>query len=690
MVVEASEVERRAAELGGEASPASGRRIAPMLCAQDDTRETILSRAGWVYELKLDGVRIIADKDGDRVSLAYRKARDATATYPEIAEALRLVGERRLVLDGEIVAFDEGGKPNFQRLARRIHLSSDRDVYLARRAVPVSYVVFDVLAVGAYDVCKLPLTSRRELLDLALAGLDAGPVRTHPQLDDGKALFALCREHGLEGVVAKRAESTYRAGERSADWVKVKCERDDELVVIGWTKGEGRRQRLGALDLGAYADGELVVRGRVGSGLDEATIDALLARMAPLAVDGPVAQGKYERKAGRTHVRPEIVVSVRYLGWSDEGMLRFPVFRGVRDDVPPEECRCGPKADVGAPLPVLPSAAAEAEGAARDAATRALGQPYRRVGITNRRKVFFPELGLTKADLCAYYEAVAPALLPYLADRPCVLVRYPNGIEGRSFHQWNAPRWAPKWLRTRMIRSKNREMHVFLIDDVDALLFVANLGCIPIQISGARVTEDDATGGLPDACDFFTLDLDVPEPSVGARTFADAVQLALDAKSLFDELGLASFAKTSGQRGLHVLVPLGGAPFAAAHALANLVAKVLEARRPELATTALAIAERAGRVFLDVGHTHPLRTIVAPYSLRAHPLATVSTPLSWDEVSPSLDPREHTLLTVPTRLAREGDPMRAMWTVSVDVLSATAALERVLRSQSSIGETPIK
>ena len=680
MEPEASEVERRAAELGGEASPVDGRRIAPMLCAQDDTKETILSRPGWVYELKLDGVRIIADKHGDRVSLAYRKARDATLTYPEIAEALRLVGERRLVLDGEIVAFDEGGKPNFQRLARRIHLSSDRDVYLARRAVPVSYVVFDVLAVGAYDVRKLPLASRRELLELAFAGVDDGPVRVHPQLDDGKALFALCREHGLEGVVAKRVESTYRVGERSADWVKVKCERDDELVVIGWTKGEGRRQRLGALDLGAYADGELVVRGRVGSGLDEATIDALLERMAPLAVDAPVARGKYERKAGRTHVRPEIVVSVRYLGWSDEGMLRFPVFRGVRDDVPPDECRCGPKADVGAPLPVMPASPSEADDAARAAATHALGQPYRRVGITNRRKVFFPEVGLTKADLCAYYEAVATTMLPYLADRPCVLVRYPNGVGGRSFHQWNAPRWAPKWLRTRMVRSKNREMHVFLIDDVDALLFVANLGCIPIQISGARVTDDDATGGLADACDFFTLDLDVPEPAAGARTFTDAVRLAREAKALLDELGLPSFAKTSGQRGLHVLVPLGGAPFAAAHALAHLVAKVLESRFPDVATTALSIPERAGRVLLDVGHTHPLRTIVAPYSLRAHPLATVSTPLTWDEVEPSLDPRAHDLRSVPSRLARSGDPMRALLTVPVDMQRATSALERVLRA----------
>ncbi len=680
MEPEASEVERRAAELGGEVSPVDGRRIAPMLCAQDDTKETILSRPGWVYELKLDGVRIIADKHGDRVSLAYRKARDATLTYPEIAEALRLLGERRLVLDGEIVAFDEGGKPNFQRLARRIHLSSDRDVYLARRAVPVSYVVFDVLAVGAYDVRKLPLASRRELLELALAGVDDGPVRAHPQLDDGKALFALCREHGLEGVVAKRVESIYRVGERSADWVKVKCDRDDELVVIGWTKGEGRRQRLGALDLGAYADGELVVRGRVGSGLDEATIDVLLERMAPLAVDAPVARGKYERKAGRTHVRPEIVVSVRYLGWSDEGMLRFPVFRGVRDDVPPDECRCGPKADVGAPLPVMPASPSEADDTARAAATHALGQPYRRVGITNRRKVFFPEVGLTKADLCAYYEAVATTMLPYLADRPCVLVRYPNGVGGRSFHQWNAPRWAPKWLRTRMVRSKNREMHVFLIDDVDALLFVANLGCIPIQISGARVTDDDATGGLADACDFFTLDLDVPEPAAGARTFTDAVRLAREAKALLDELGLPSFAKTSGQRGLHVLVPLGGAPFAAAHALAHLVAKVLESRFPDVATTALSIPERAGRVLLDVGHTHPLRTIVAPYSLRAHPLATVSTPLTWDEVEPSLDPRAHDLRSVPSRLARSGDPMRALLTVPVDMQRATSALERVLRA----------
>lgn len=667
MGVAPSELERLARELGArEAAPGA---LAPMLCEQDDTRERVLERPGWVYELKLDGVRVLADKRGDEVRLAYRKARDATAIYPEIADAVRALSEARLVLDGEIVAFDETGRPSFQRLARRIHLSAPRDVAAARRAVPVSYVVFDLLAVGALDLRPLPLSARRALLEDALSGVTGDALRLHPQLDDGRALFALCREHGLEGVVAKRAEAAYRSGERSRDWVKVKCERDAELVVVGHSPGEGRRSRLGALDVASYEGERLVVRGRVGSGLDEDTIDVLLARLGPLETPGPTAEGRYEKKRGRVHVRPEVVVSVRYLGWSDEGSLRFPVFRGIRDDVPPDECRVSPEGDEAPPLPdEVPAARAPSV--------------FRRVTITHPEKMFFPEVGVTKGELAGYYEAVAPALLPYLADRPAVLVRYPSGVTGRSFHQWSAPRWAPKWMRTRVVRTQNRELYTFLIDDLDGLLFVANLGCIPIQVSGARVSDGGADdgSGLRDACDFFTFDLDLPEEAPGAATFRDAVTLAHALRELLSEIGLPSFPKTSGQRGLHVVVPLGGASFSTAHALASLIARMVEAEHPSTATTEMRGEARATRVALDVGHTHPLRTIVAPYAVRAHARALVSTPLAWDEVDARLDPAAFDVRTVPARLAARGDPMRRLLTAPVDVGAVTAALEARLRA----------
>lgn len=305
-----------------------------MLCARQEASDTILASRDFLFELKLDGVRIIADKDDGRVSLWYRKARDATESYEEVADAVRALDVPRVVLDGEVVAFDEQGRPDFQRLGTRIQRMGRQG---AARTVPVAYVVFDVLALGDADVRSLPLEERRAVLE-KIVPEKGTHIRLAPTFDDGHTLFGFCREHGLEGVVAKRRGSKYRGGERSADWLKIKCELEADLVVIGWTEGEGTRARMGALDLGVYEDGKLVVRGSVGSGLSEATIDALLPVLRTLEVERPVATGKYLKKRGRRHVRPEVVVSVRYGGITSDGLLRHPVFRGVRPDMRPEDC----------------------------------------------------------------------------------------------------------------------------------------------------------------------------------------------------------------------------------------------------------------------------------------------------------------------------------------------------------------
>ncbi|CAN5848946.1 hypothetical protein BH11MYX4_BH11MYX4_54520 [soil metagenome] len=334
-----SPAERLAVELGARRGDIDGRKVVPMLCDRDATGEAILAQPGWIYELKLDGVRIVADKRGARVALGYRRGRDATGSYPEIADALATIEEERLVLDGEVVAFAEDGRPDFQRLGTRIQ-SSGSDARRAAIRVPVVYVVFDVLVVGAHDVTKLPIEARKAILERIVEGATRtnGHVRLQPTLPDGRQLMALCRERGLEGVVAKRAGSIYRPDDRSSDWVKVKRELDADFVAAWWTPGEGTRDVLGALDLAAYDGDRLVVCGRVGSGLDAATIEALAERLAALEVKQPVAHGKLKTKQGRRHVRPEIVVSVRHVGLSVDGLLRHPVFRGVRDDLRPEDC----------------------------------------------------------------------------------------------------------------------------------------------------------------------------------------------------------------------------------------------------------------------------------------------------------------------------------------------------------------
>lgn len=334
-----SPAERLAAERGAPCGDRDGTKLVPMMCGRDETGERILTQEGWLFELKLDGVRIVADKRDARVALAYRKGNRATASYPEIAEALADLAEARVVLDGEVVAFDDAGRPDFQRLATRIQSNPDSARGAARR-VPVVYVVFDVLVVGEHDVTALPIEERKAILEALLGGsTPAGSlIRLQTTLPDGAGLMRFCREHQLEGVVAKRAGSPYREGTRSSDWVKVKCELEVDLVVIGWTEGEGGRARLGALDLGAYDGDRLVVRGSAGSGLSDALIGPLVARLLELEVPEAVATGKYSRKRGRRHVKPEIVVSVRHAGLTTDGIMRHPVFRGLRPDLAPEDC----------------------------------------------------------------------------------------------------------------------------------------------------------------------------------------------------------------------------------------------------------------------------------------------------------------------------------------------------------------
>jgi bifunctional non-homologous end joining protein LigD len=661
----AADLERRAAELGAPKGDVQAADLTPMLCALEGAR---LDEAERLYELKLDGVRIIADKHERAVALRYRHGRPATAAYPEIARAVAALAPGRLVLDGEIIAYDDRGRPSFARLGPRMHAERPLEVQRAQAAVPVSYLVFDVLQLGERDLRSLPLVERKRLLSEIVQG--RGLIRALDHLDgDGSALFSFCKDQHLEGVVAKRKSSPYRPGPRRGDdWVKIKCERDDEFVVVGWAAGKGTRDRLGSLCVGSYGGSGLTYRGRVGSGLDEATIHALVPRLRALATDSFAGAVPPPAEAVDSHwVRPEIAVSVRYAGWTPEHHLRHPVFRGIRDDIEPSACRAMPAAEQieTERLPVAddegtPAGASEA-GA--NAVVRTV--PSARVTISNRDKVFWPEEGYTKGDLINYYASVSPAMLPFLRERPVVMVRYPDGWKGKSFYQWNVPQGTPDWLRRATLRDdeKDKEKTVFLLDDVDALVYLANLGTIPLHVLACRE-------GTRHEADFLTIDFDI-----GEHPFERAVVLALTLREILDAVGLVGYPKTSGQKGLHVLVPLGpGIGFDTAKLLCEFLGRLVTERHPKLATMERRVDQRGGKALVDVGQTGTSRTIVAPYSVRAYPGATVSTPLHWDEVHVALDPRRFTLVTVPTRLAETGDPLEGLLGERPDVSAAVEKL----------------
>jgi bifunctional non-homologous end joining protein LigD len=640
-----------------------------MLCEPSGT-EAGLADSNRLYELKLDGVRILAERDGVDVGLWYRTHRPAATSYPEIVRAMRSLIAERVVLDGEILAFDDSGRPSFHRLARRIHALRPRDAAAAALEVPVVYVVFDVLQIGDRDLRGVPLIDRKQLLERLVP--EKGVIRRLDHFEgSGQALFAFCKEQGLEGVVGKRKDGPYRPGpKRSSDWTKFKCEREADFVVVGWLEGKGGGQKLASLELATYAGDRLVLRGRVGSGLTDSTIRELSARLAKLEVDRSPAEGKANRVTSKRHfARPEIVVSVQFAGWTEEGGLRHPRFRGVRADVDARDCTQAPAGEIldqSAPEHSPPEPPPPPHRGRR---TPGLTPREGRVAVTNRDKVFWPDEGYTKGELVDYYAAVSDVMLPLLAERPIVLVRYPDGIYGKSFYQWNVPQGTPSWLRTLRFRDDEGKegKNTFIVEDGDGLVYIANLGCIPIHILGCRASSVEH-------CDFLTIDFDL-----GGRPFKDAVTLALTLKRLLDELGLVGYPKTSGQSGLHVLIPVGpGVPFDAAKLLLELIGRLVQVQHAELSTLERRVSARGDRVYIDTGQTGRSRTIVAPYSVRAHPGATVSMPLFWDEVHLALDPTRYTLFTALDAIAERGDPMAGFQDARPDISGAMSRLDAKL------------
>jgi bifunctional non-homologous end joining protein LigD len=634
--------------------------------------EQPFSRKGWVFEIKYDGVRVIAERHGEEVRMLGRSGEDITARYPEIAEALRGLVVEDFVLDGEIVAYDESGRPSFGRLQKRMLLSKPRDVAAAMARVPVRAVFFDCLALEGHDLRKLALTDRKDCLSRALP--PAGVVQAGDHLEEhGEAFYEAANEMGLEGIIAKRADSRY-TGRRSPDWVKIKCQRRQEFVVGGWTDPKGGGRHFGALHVGVYEDGALRHVTRVGSGFDDAMQDQLWRQLQPLTrKDSPF--GSTGPKGREDHwVEPKLVCEVRFTEWTADGGLRHPIFMGMRTDRKPEDVRregehaADDAAQIAADEPEAEAAPERAANSRREPAPE-----ERVVRLSNLRKVFWPDEGYTKGDLIAYYDAVAPLMLPYLEDRPAVLTRYPDGIKGKSFFQKDAPVFVPDWIRTESVYSKDsdRDIKFFVIDDAETLRYVANMGTIPIHMWGSRA-------GSLEKPDWLVIDFD-PK----GAPFANVVECARELHDLLEELELPGFPKTSGATGLHVMIPLGRRyTYEECKTFARLLATLVQHAKPEISTLARPLHARGGKVYVDWGQNGHGITIVAPYSLRPVPGASASCPLKWSEVNGKLDPARFNLKTLPKRFEKMEDPLLGVLGKGVDMAVAIEAIgERMRRME---------
>src|SRR2546425_5758074 len=521
------------------------------------------------------------------------------------------------------------------------------------RGQPVSKTrgVFDLLAFEGYDLRPLPLEQRKALLEQIVPRV--GPLKYLSHFEkDGEALYEQVVKMGLEGIVAKKADAPYRAG-RSPNWLKIRAAGPDGLVGGGSPRPKGSRSGFGALDLGAYQAGKLVYAGRAGSGFTDTELKDVTATLERGIRETPAFTGPVPPDAGHTWVEPTLIAEVRYKEWTDEGLLRQPVFVRFRDDKPITEAAKKGAGSGERDLELPPESTAPRSPLPRE------------VKFSNLEKVFWPDEGFTKGDLIEYHRAVSPWLLPYLKDRPVVLTRYPDGITGKSFFQKDAPSFVPDWIRLERIWSEDtqRDIAYFLCDNVESLLYIINMGTIPLHVWGSRIE----TLEQPDWC---ILDLDPKE-----APFVHVIKVARATKQLCDDIGLPCFIKTSGSTGLHVLIPVGRqCTYEQVRTLGGLLARVIAAELPDIATITRQVEKRGAKVYIDYVQNGHGRLLVAPFSAQPLPGAPVSMPLQWSEVTPKLDIKKFTIKTAPARMKRlEEDPLRPVLELKPDLV---ATLER--------------
>ena len=646
-------------------------RVAPMLARAGGLPS---DESQWAFEVKWDGVRALAYSQPGRLRFESRNLNDISVRYPELRPLNRALSSHEALLDGEVVAFDAEGRPSFERLQQRMHLTGESAVRRRARDLPVVYVIFDLLHLDGHPLVDLPYEERRKrLLELGLNG-DHWQTPAH-HVGHGTALLEAVRAKRLEGVIAKRIGSRYEPGRRAGAWVKIKVTRRQEVVIAGWLPGEGRRRdRIGALLTGYYDGTELRFAGKVGTGFSESELDRLAARLGPLERPTSPFSGRQPQR-GAIFAEPALVSEVEFTEWTAEGMLRHPSYKGLRDDKPPEAVVREPdEADhetIAAPTDSDGAAASSPRRAATRRGPRPDASPLeaalarreenpnpevavegRVLKLSNLTKVMYPATGFTKGDLIDYYRRIAPVLLPHLAARPLTLKRYPNGVEGKFFYEKQCPKHRPDWIETVAVASERKRdtIHFCLVADLPSLMWTSNLADLELHTSLSAAPAIETPTSM-------VFDLDPGEPA----GLLECCQVATWLRGMFAGLGLECFAKTSGSKGLQLYVPLNSEiAYDDTKPFARMVAETLERGAPELVVSRMTKSLRPGKVLIDWSQNDEHKTTVNVYSLRARERPTVSTPVSWEEIATAVEAGDASGLVfeardVLERVERDGD-----------------------------------
>ncbi len=593
----------------------------------------------WLYEIKWDGIRALCLVKNGSLQIHSRRGNRCENQYPELRDLPAQLNVKNAWLDGEICILDEQGRARFAMIQPRIAANASAVPRLAE-TTPATLFLFDVLYADGYDLRGVPLEDRKRLLNaLATPG---DHVRISDAFDaDGEQMFEAARQMGLEGILAKDRASTYEAG-RSTRWLKLKVLNEQEFIIAGFTKGE--REYFGALILAVRENGKLRHVGQVGTGFDQKLMKAISERLKPfIAKTSPFAQRPAIRGGLRdvTWVRPEVVCQVRFLEWTQDGILRAPVFVALRDDKPAQE--------VVREETVAAEAPSQKQSEWLDLSGREVTAEVdgHRLKFTNLDKAFFPKEGWKKRDLLEFYDRVSPWLLPHLKDRPLSMKRYPNGIADEFFFQKNAGGHFPDWMRCEPITEHHppKINHYPIAENRASLLYLVNLGCIDQNPWMSRA-------GNLDHPDWMLLDLDPVETS-----FDQIIEATLLVRGLLDQLGLKGYPKTTGGDGMHVYVPLEPIyTYDQVRSFAELLSHLAVDREPNLFTTPRSVGKRKkGRVYFDYLQIGIGKTIAAPYVVRAYDGAPVATPLDWKEVKRGVRPSDFRIDNTIERFKSVGD-----------------------------------
>ncbi|WP_172280775.1 DNA ligase D [Chryseobacterium sp. LAM-KRS1] len=610
----------------------------------------------WIFEIKWDGYRAIADLSKNDPLFYSRNGISFLSKFRKVTQDFSLQ-KQKMILDGEIVAYDENGKPNFQLLQQ---IGDNPDLALV-------YQVFDLLWLNGHSTEQLPLLQRKELLKEALVETEMIKYCDHIP-ENGISFFNQMEKMQLEGMIAKKSDSQYVENHRTSDWLKIKFTSTEEVIICGFTEPRGSRKGFGALILGKYKGGKLIYSGHTGTGFNSESLNQLHQRLEKLIIKNSPFDKIPKTNMPVTWVEPKLVCEIKYSEITKDGIFRHPVFITIREDKNPEEIN--DSANKVNPKNEKPKKMKATTSSKNTEKEKEVTLDKHKVKLTNQDKIYFPEDGISKGDVIEYYQSVARYILPHLKNRPLSLNRFPNGIEEQGFYQKDASDNTPEWVKTTQVYSESNDKYIDYIycNDKATLAYLNNLGCIDLN---------PWNSSLPDLehPDYLVLDLDPSKKN----TFDDVIETALQVNEVLKSIKVKGYCKTSGSTGIHIYIPMGGNyEFDQVKDFAHIVMKQVNEKLPKITTLERSLQKRDDKkIYLDYLQNRTGQTLASAYSLRPKPGASVSMPIAWEELKPGLKPTDFNIHNALDRIKEKGDLFKPVLGKGIDMMKALDLLQNL-------------